>query len=105
MEKFDSLLTKPISFLLMLIIIYIGSSSIELPTSWPYEKIIDGKIIEGEYVFGIKMILIDNIKFNGDFLEAQAFAYLAIRCVKKLPLSIPTTTGVKKPTLGGVLYK
>ncbi len=54
---------------------------------------------------GINILLIDNLKFNGDLLEAQAFAYLAVRCVRKLPLSLPTTTGVKKPTLGGVLYK
>jgi len=57
-EKFESLLTKPISFFIMLIIIYIGSSGIKLPEAWPYEKIIDGDIIKDEYVFGIKMILI-----------------------------------------------
>ena len=54
---------------------------------------------------GINIVLIDNLNFNGDLLEAQAFAYLAVRCVRKLPLSLPTTTGVKKPTLGGILYK
>ena len=54
---------------------------------------------------GINIVLIDNLNFNGDLLEAQAFAYLAVRCVKKLPLSLPTTTGVKKPTLGGILYE
>ena len=54
---------------------------------------------------GINIVLIDNLNFNGDLLEAQAFAYLTVRCVRKLPLSLPTTTGVKKPTLGGVLYK
>ena len=53
---------------------------------------------------GIKIIKIDELNFNGDLLEAQAFAYLAIRCVHKLPLSIPTTTGVKKPTLGGKIF-
>jgi len=57
-EKFESLLTKPISFFIMLIIIYIGSSGIKLPEAWPYEKMIDGNIIKDEYVFGIKMILI-----------------------------------------------
>ena len=54
---------------------------------------------------GIKITLIDKLNFNGDLLEAQAFAYLAVRCIHKLPLSLPTTTGVKKPTLGGVIYK
>ena len=52
-----------------------------------------------------KTILIDELNFNGDLLEAQAFGYLAVRSLKKLPLSLPTTTGVKKPTLGGIIYK
>jgi len=52
-----------------------------------------------------KIILVDELNFNGDFLEAQAFAYLAIRCVRKLPLSLPTTTGVKKPISGGIVYQ
>jgi len=51
------------------------------------------------------IILIDELNFNGDFLESQAFAYLAIRCVRKLPLSLPTTTGVKKPISGGLIYQ
>ncbi|MBE51257.1 MAG: mechanosensitive ion channel protein MscS [Flavobacteriales bacterium] len=53
-EKFDNLLTKPISFFVMLIIIFIGSSKIQLPYSWPYEVQIGDSI---KYVFGIKMIL------------------------------------------------
>ena len=52
-----------------------------------------------------KIILVDELNFNGDFLEAQAFAYLAVRCVRKLPLSLPTTTGVKKPISGGLIYQ
>ena len=52
-----------------------------------------------------KVVLIDELNFNGDFLESQAFAYLAIRCVRKLPLSLPTTTGVKKPISGGLIYQ
>jgi len=52
-----------------------------------------------------QIILVDELNFNGDFLEAQAFAYLAIRCVRNLPLSIPTTTGVKKPISGGLIYQ
>lgn len=42
---------------------------------------------------------------NGDMLEAQAFAYLAVRSLRGLPLSFPTTTGVSEPTCGGVLAK
>lgn len=41
--------------------------------------------------------------WSGDALEAQAFAWLAVRHLKGLPLSWPETTGVPAPTLGGVL--
>jgi anhydro-N-acetylmuramic acid kinase len=43
--------------------------------------------------------------WNGDFIEAEAFAYLAVRSVKGLPLSLPTTTGVQQPMTGGKLYR
>ncbi len=43
--------------------------------------------------------------WHGDALEAQAFAWLAIRSLYDLPLSLPTTTGVPHPLSGGVLYK
>ncbi len=42
--------------------------------------------------------------WNGDALEAQAFAYLAVRSAHGLPLTFPGTTGVAAPTGGGVLY-
>ena len=49
--------------------------------------------------------LIDGLKINGDFVESQAFAYLAIRSYLKLPISFPDTTGVKKPCSGGkIIY-
>ncbi|NOX72409.1 MAG: anhydro-N-acetylmuramic acid kinase, partial [Alphaproteobacteria bacterium] len=41
--------------------------------------------------------------FEGDMLEAQAFAYLALRCKAGLSLSAPMTTGVKTPLTGGQL--
>jgi anhydro-N-acetylmuramic acid kinase len=42
--------------------------------------------------------------WDGDALEAQAFAYLAVRSVLGLPLSLPTTTGAPRPILGGQLF-
>lgn len=41
----------------------------------------------------------------GDAIEAQAFAYLAVRSLKGLPLTYPGTTGVAAPLAGGVLAK
>jgi len=49
--------------------------------------------------------LIDDFKINGDFIESQAFAYLAIRSYLKLPISFPETTGVNRPCSGGVIVK
>src|SRR6185503_2437609 len=43
--------------------------------------------------------------WDGDALEAQGFAYLAMRSKKGLPLSLPTTTGVKQPMTGGRYWK
>jgi anhydro-N-acetylmuramic acid kinase len=43
----------------------------------------------------------DEVGWNGQALEAQIFAYLAVRSVKNLPLSMPGTTGVKKALTGG----
>ena len=47
----------------------------------------------------------DDYGLNGDFVESQAFAYLAIRSLLKLPISFPNTTGCKKPATGGVYVK
>lgn len=48
---------------------------------------------------------IEILKLNGDAIEAQAFAFLAVRSLRKLPLSLPGTTGVKKSSVtGGVFY-
>lgn len=45
------------------------------------------------------------VGWQGDALEAQAFAYLAVRALDRLPLSLPSTTGVKAPTTGGGLFR
>ena len=52
-----------------------------------------------------KVSLIDEFGVNGDFVESQTFAYLAIRSYLKKFITFPNTSGVKKPCLGGVLFK
>jgi anhydro-N-acetylmuramic acid kinase len=47
---------------------------------------------------------VEAVGWNGDALEAQAFAYLAVRSILGLPLSLPSTTGVTRPTSGGQLF-
>jgi anhydro-N-acetylmuramic acid kinase len=46
-----------------------------------------------------------DVGWSADALEAQAFAYLAVRSLKGLPLTFPTTTGVPRPLTGGVLAR
>ena len=43
--------------------------------------------------------------WDGDALEAEGFAYLAMRAKRGLPLSLPTTTGVARPMTGGKYWK
>ena len=49
--------------------------------------------------------LIDDLKIDGDFIESQAFAYLAIRSYLGHPISFPDTTGVTEASTGGILVK
>ena len=49
--------------------------------------------------------LIDDYGIDGDFVESQAFAYLAVRSYLKLPISFTQTTGCIKPSTGGVIIK
>ena len=47
--------------------------------------------------------MIDNFQLNGDYIESQAFAYLAIRSKLNLPISFPNTTRCNAPVIGGKL--
>ncbi len=47
--------------------------------------------------------VIDNFQLNGDYIESQAFAYLAIRSKLNLPISFPNTTRCNAPVIGGKL--
>ena len=51
------------------------------------------------------VLTVEEVGLDGDMLEAQAFGYLAARVVNNLPLSSPTTTGCKRPTIGGRISK
>ncbi len=53
----------------------------------------------------VKFETTDDYGVDGDFVESQAFAFLAVRSFFKLPISFPNTTGCKSPSTGGVLVK
>lgn len=46
----------------------------------------------------------DDFGLRSDFIEAEAMAFLAARSVRGLPLTFPGTTGVPRPTTGGMTW-
>jgi anhydro-N-acetylmuramic acid kinase len=55
-------------------------------------------------LLGASVRPVEAVGWDGDALEAQAFAYLAVRSVRSLPLSLPSTTGAPSPVRGGRLF-
>jgi anhydro-N-acetylmuramic acid kinase len=53
---------------------------------------------------GVPVLPVEAVGWDGDALEAQAFAYLAVRSLRGLPLSLPATTGAPHPSRGGRLF-
>ncbi len=51
---------------------------------------------------GAYVILAEDADLNGDSMEAEAWAYLAVRSRRGLPLTWPTTTGCREPATGGI---
>ena len=54
---------------------------------------------------GVAVEPVETVGWSGDALEAQVFGFLAARSLQKMPITLPTTTGVKQPMTGGVLHK
>lgn len=47
---------------------------------------------------------VDALGWNGDAMEAEGFAYMAVRTLRRLPISFPGTTGVPAPMPGGTVF-
>ena len=56
-------------------------------------------MIEG--AVGAPVAPAESVGWRGDFIEAEAFAFLAVRSLRGLPLTRPSTTGVPQPLAGG----
>src|SRR5690606_15913254 len=54
---------------------------------------------------GAEVILAEDVGMDGDATEAEAWAYLAVRAQKGLPLTFPTTTGCREKVTGGVIAR
>lgn len=59
-----------------------------------------GQLAEAQ---GSRVISAEDAGFDGDAIEAQAWAYMAVRSLEHLPLTFPGVTGVSEPVSGGVL--
>lgn len=53
---------------------------------------------------GVPVEAVETVGWDGDALEAQAFAFLAVRSLRGLPLTLPETTGAPHPITGGRLH-
>jgi len=47
----------------------------------------------------------DSVGLRGDAVEAECFAYLAVRALRDLPISFPLTTGAPEPMTGGIVNR
>jgi anhydro-N-acetylmuramic acid kinase len=56
-------------------------------------------------VVQVPVISAEEAGFNGDSMEAEAWAYLAVRCLRGLPITFPGTTGAPGPLSGGLISK
>ena len=80
----------------------------EVPTRW---IVAGGGARNGElvrlltYHLRAEITTADAIGWSSAFLEAQAFAHLAVRSLRGLPITFPATTGVAEPLTGGVLSR
>ena len=62
----------------------------------------DGKVEEINFQEGEP---VEAVGWDGDFVEAQCFGFLAVRSLLGLPLSLPTTTAAPQPMTGGELWR
>ena len=83
----------------------------QLPKTWivcgggRLNSVIMGDLQEVAAVSEGQVLSAEEVGLDGDAIEAEAWAYLAIRSWKRLPLSWPDTTGCRQPTSGGVLAR
>ncbi|TIV71186.1 MAG: anhydro-N-acetylmuramic acid kinase, partial [Mesorhizobium sp.] len=52
---------------------------------------------------GVEVVQAEALGWKGDAVEAECFAFLAVRVLRGLPISFPSTTGVPQPMRGGRL--
>lgn len=61
--------------------------------------------LQKKNINALKILKADEAGWNNQAMEAQIFAYLAVRSLQNKPLSLPNTTGVSKPMSGGQVFR
>lgn len=56
-------------------------------------------------VLNAPVTTVEDVGWDGDALEAQAFAFLAVRAMQGQPLSLPAVTGAREATVGGRFHR
>ena len=93
---------------------WIRRTGLEVPTQWvlcgggAYSPHLRAQItdrLNARIPQGITLQSADAIGWSAQGMEAELFAYLAVRSVKGLPITFPGTTGVKQPATGGRIFK
>ncbi|MEM9107120.1 MAG: anhydro-N-acetylmuramic acid kinase, partial [Pseudomonadota bacterium] len=84
---------------------------VQLPKTWivcgggRLNAMIMGDLADVAAASDGRVLAAEDVGLDGDAMEAEAWAYLAIRSLKGLPLTWPDNTGCTQPTTGGVLVK
>ena len=71
-----------------------------LPLAIPFVFVLAQLVVRYAYAPTGQLVA---LSLDGDFIEAEAWGYLAVRSLRGLPLTFPTTTGCRQPVSGGVL--
>jgi anhydro-N-acetylmuramic acid kinase len=53
----------------------------------------------------VEVVTAESVGWRGDAVEAELFAFLAVRTLRGLPISFPSTTGVPEPMTGGKIAR
>ena len=109
-DKLDISLADKLSTLLECTIQSIVKAILELPKDPKNIMIVGGGYKNKRLVNRLKsclkkdFLLEEDLNFSSDFIESELIAFLSARIMNSLPTTFPSTTGVKKPTIGGKIY-
>jgi anhydro-N-acetylmuramic acid kinase len=92
---------------------WIAQAGFEVPTQWimcgggAYSPHLKAQLVERLHrriPGGVTLVSADSVGWSAQGMEAELFAYLAVRSMKNLPITFPGTTGVSRSATGGKLF-